>query len=100
MKVYHFAALAVWYLVLPPESSLVPGDHYYPLKAPLSEWRVVDSVDSQEDCDQQNKVFAYSLTQNPTMDVLENTPMKLAKCITADEAMAARLIPAHTSRHR
>ena len=99
MKLCQVAALAAWYLILPPESSLVPGDPNYPLKAPLSDWRIVGTLDSQEDCDQQNKLFAYSLTQNPTMGVLNSTPRNLEKCITADEAMAARLIPARIIRH-
>jgi hypothetical protein len=93
MKLRHATALALvgWYLVQPPESSLIPGRDY-PANAPLSEWRVVGSVKSQAECDEQNKRFAFTLSQEPNVAILTNAPLNLTRCISAREAEAAGLL--------
>jgi hypothetical protein len=93
MKLRHATALALvgWYLVQPPESSLVPGKDY-PAKAPFSEWLVVGAVKSQAECDEQNQRFAFTLSQEPNVAILTNAPLNLTRCITAEEARAAGLL--------
>ena len=91
MRSLAAVALAIWYLVVPPESSLVPN-HNYPAKASLSEWRLVGTVNTQDECDRQNKRFAFALTQEPNVAVLLNTPQNLTRCISADEASKAGLL--------
>jgi len=83
--------LAIWYLIVPPESSLAPNRDY-PAKAPLAKWHVVGTVNSQKECDAQNKRFAFSLTQEPNVAVLINTPKNLTRCISQDEAQRAGLL--------
>lgn len=55
MKARHFIALglALWYLMIPPsENPFDPSDRVLITGAPLSQWLVVDSFDTAQQCHQ------------------------------------------------
>lgn len=70
-------SLAVWYLVAPPKM-LYYGATTWSMDAPTSQWVVIKSFDSAQDCEQWKANADYQANQiRPTLDV--------DRCVASDD---------------
>ena len=83
MKLRHAAALALvgWYLMAPP---LYEG-HKSNLDAPLSEWVILDSFDSANDCWRERSIMNTDHKRDFKHDSIQRERLGSISCIATDD---------------
>ncbi len=78
-----------WYLMLPP---LTPPPTRYAYKRPLSQWRIVQSFDDADACQDYASTFFDSARQERAMGVLNPVyrDYMFAQCIASDDPRLMR----------